>query len=391
MRVVYKIIDQKNVTKDFLKDFVRYQQTTEVLFVKNKKLHKKDDRFIDAWDKEKLESISLYLKNLNGVIVGGFDGDKVVGFACVELKIFDGYMNMPYIHVDRNYRGKQIGRNLFNIISKVAIDNKASKLYISGHPSVETQAFYERLGCTLATKINKELYEIEPLDIQLEKTLTYSEIVFEKVNLEFSNYNKLTSVIVNKLVNKIYKFMPTDIDEYLAVCALFLRYDNRYYFSLGTLLLKHKKRCFDIEYFDFFEDILCNHIHGWGEVDQYCYRVLSSMVNKYQELYRNLVVWSDSKNKDVRRASLVSMLTSSSNITCTYNFDKAIFLVEKLKHDEDFHVRKAVGWVLKCLYVTNKDSVTKYLESNVDSLDRMIFRYALEHASKNEKDKLMKL
>ena len=107
-------------------------------------------------------------------------------------------------------------------------------------------------------------------------------------------------------------------------------------------------------------------------------------------LYEKLEQWSKSANKDVRRAALVSMLQSSTKITCTYPLDKLMSLVESLKSDPDLHVKKAVGWVLKCAYVEYPNAIMDYLENNKETLDRMIFRYALEHMNEELKQKMMR-
>lgn len=47
----------------------------------------------------------------------------------------------------------------------------AEKIYISSHSSKESQAAYRSLGCVDAVKINKEIAENEPFDIQMEYCL----------------------------------------------------------------------------------------------------------------------------------------------------------------------------------------------------------------------------
>lgn len=47
----------------------------------------------------------------------------------------------------------------------------AEKIYICAGSSEDTIAFYFKLGCIEATEINKELYEIDRNDYQLEYRL----------------------------------------------------------------------------------------------------------------------------------------------------------------------------------------------------------------------------
>lgn len=55
--------------------------------------------------------------------------------------------------------------------TKWAKDQGASKLYISAHSAVESQRFYEAMGCIEAAEYNEEHVKREPCDCQLEYVL----------------------------------------------------------------------------------------------------------------------------------------------------------------------------------------------------------------------------
>ena len=142
----------------------------------------------------------------------------------------------------------------------------------------------------------------------------------------------------------------------------------------------------------FFEEIVLQDLHGWAEVDQFCYRVMNPLIELDPENFSYLDKWSLDESKDIRRVSLVSMIrVSKGGLRLFYNYDQMISLVDRLKEDEDIHVKKAVGWVLKCAYPTYPDQIEQYLKANVRNLDRLIFRYALEHVGKEKKKELMGL
>ncbi|MCJ7687913.1 MAG: GNAT family N-acetyltransferase, partial [Clostridiaceae bacterium] len=90
--------------------------------------------------------------NLESSFVGG----------CAE------YLEMPFIHVSSRHRGKGIGEKIFRVMLNTAKKRGAHKIYIASHPSIESQGFYKKLGCELTKEINDEIYNCEPLDIQLE-------------------------------------------------------------------------------------------------------------------------------------------------------------------------------------------------------------------------------
>ncbi|XMB72900.1 GNAT family N-acetyltransferase [Mycoplasmatota bacterium WC30] len=174
--IVYKVVEANEIFNDFLRLFNRHQTTEQIAFVDGFLIKHKKLRFEEEWDESKLESVSNYLKEISlkgGKVITAFHNDVVIGFANIDPNLFfNCYLNVPYIHVSYEYRGKGIGKKLFNMLCEEAVKLGAKKLYISGHPAKETQVFYKKTGCVLAKKINQKLYDIEPGDIQLEKDLS---------------------------------------------------------------------------------------------------------------------------------------------------------------------------------------------------------------------------
>ncbi len=393
-KITYKRISFNRITDHFLNGYIRFQETYQVFYLEDGILKQKEDYFVEDWDQKKLISISRYLKEIvkkGGTLFAAYDQLQIVGFAIIDNNRFGDYINLPYIHSSRGYRGYGIGRYLFNLVSAVAIKKGAKKLYISTHPAYESQKFYQKIGCELAEEINKELYELEPYDVQLEKKLDYIEIITSLIGSEFKNQGRVNAMVINRTASMFYQYLPTDEKLFLDICERFLSIENYGFFSVSTLWMKRRTSIIRKDNMEHFEKILYKDIQGWAKVDQYCYRVLNPMIELDKDHYSYLMKWSNSDNKDIRRASLVSMIISSRRQTLEYDFDRMIFLVDKLKKDKDYHVRKGVGWVLKCAYLKYPDQVENYLRNNVSSLDRMIFRYALEHVEEPLRSELIKL
>lgn len=175
MNINYQVLKQNDCTKDLLFGYERYTKTTKMFYVKGGTLATTNVDFIDDWSSKDLESIATYLCHcitLGGKVVVAKQDNLVIGFASLEEKRYPhGYGNMAYCHVSKPFRGQGIGQKLFNQIASLAKEANFQKLYISAHPSIETQAFYHRVGCTLATHIIPELYDKEPADIQMEYPL----------------------------------------------------------------------------------------------------------------------------------------------------------------------------------------------------------------------------
>ncbi|MGB5944720.1 MAG: GNAT family N-acetyltransferase [Paenisporosarcina sp.] len=132
---------------------------------------------MDDWDHEKKSAVvhSLrYCIQAGDSVIGVYRERELIAFANVENEKFgtySDYVELPYIHVSREVRGSGIGKKLFEICCEEAKLLGAKKLYVAAHPSVETQHFYKKMGCTLASEINTVIFNKETLDLQMEYPL----------------------------------------------------------------------------------------------------------------------------------------------------------------------------------------------------------------------------
>lgn len=112
----------------------------------------------------------------DGVAIGAFDSnDKLVGFASMNHELFGvkfNYVLLDQLFISLEYRSKGIGKKLFYLCADIAREWKADKVYICAGSAEETIAFYDRIGCIEAVEINKDLYELDPRDYQLEYSLS---------------------------------------------------------------------------------------------------------------------------------------------------------------------------------------------------------------------------
>ncbi len=386
-----KKISANAITDDFLLGFKRDQKTNRVYYLSDKILLEKEDRFTEKWNDEKLIQTAGYLKDLvkkGGVVYAAYSGKHVIGFTCIDFYQFDEYINLPYIHVDARYRGEGIGKELLLFASLEAMLKGAKKLYISAHPAVESQRFYESMGCVLAKNINKKLVEIEPYDIQLELELSY-ELLTDLLQVYLRKHKK-SAVYFGKLASRFYRFLPSDDYGFLEVIRKVISNPVVGMYSIATLWLKRRESVLVGEFLPFYEELLHTVVVGWARVDQLCYRALNPVIES-GDYYSYLDKWSNSNNPNIRRTSLVAMVRSSVSQSLEYDYDKMITLVERLKEDEDYHVRKGVGWVLKVAYPTYPKKIEKYLREHYETMDRMIFRYALEHVKDPLRSELLEM
>jgi len=175
--ITYKELSLSDLDFALLSEFVRFQETHKVLYKTDDGYSIKDDHFFDYWDDEKKKQVIEDLKSslqAGGTIYGAYSGKELVGFTNIAGRLFGSenqYVELLYIHVSANHRGHGIGKTLFELCMEAAKRRGADKLYIAAHPSIETQEFYKRMGCTYALEVNEEILQKEPLDIQMERRL----------------------------------------------------------------------------------------------------------------------------------------------------------------------------------------------------------------------------
>jgi GNAT superfamily N-acetyltransferase len=169
-----RLLENADLPPAALQGFNRYQVTTRVRYLDNDRYSYKDDYFIENWDEQKkIEVIRILQRCIDegGIVVGAYVDGKLIGFANIENTFFGKkreYIELPFIHVSNEYRGRGIGKKLFTFCCEKAKAKGAKKLYIGAHPSEESQNFYKAMGCILAEEVNQKICEKEPLDLQLE-------------------------------------------------------------------------------------------------------------------------------------------------------------------------------------------------------------------------------
>ncbi len=108
---------------------------------------------------------------LGGFAMGAFENQRLVGFCSVDKRLFGNhckYALLDQLFISNEHRRKGIGKKLLLLSADKAKLLGADKFYICAGSAEETIAFYFSIGCVEAKEINKELYEKDTRDYQLE-------------------------------------------------------------------------------------------------------------------------------------------------------------------------------------------------------------------------------
>jgi 3-methyladenine DNA glycosylase AlkD len=136
-----------------------------------------------------------------------------------------------------------------------------------------------------------------------------------------------------------------------------------------------EQRKFNPESFDRWLD----HLTGWAEVDAVCsgrFTVLA--IPEKPKPWKKLVTrLSKSKNINKRRASLVFLCGPVRTWTDVELAELALANVEKLKHEKEILITKAISWLLRSMVKQHKKLVQQYVQKNQKSLPAIAVRETL--------------
>lgn len=176
-KVIYQNIGYDQLNVNLFDHFMRYQQVGNVWRKIAGKWVIEHHPFIDDWNKDDIVFLVKCLQDTitnNGLVYGAFVDCQLKGFVSVDGQLLDDkekYIDLTSLHVSKDMRGTGIGRHLFNYAKLWASQKGAHKLYISAHSAVESQAFYQAMGCVEAKVCQSKHVDMEPFDCQLEYQL----------------------------------------------------------------------------------------------------------------------------------------------------------------------------------------------------------------------------
>lgn len=186
-------------------------------------------------------------------------------------------------------------------------------------------------------------------------------------------------------------FMHLNVEDQFSLLEKLFDQPDYVLFSIATIWIKNNTELIDIEFYPFYERCLINSIASWYTCDQYCYRVLNPMIEKYPELLNYVLKWTHSDKIYVKRASAVCLIHSSSDFSINVPCDIILDVCEALLNETHLHIRKGMGWLLKYSYLSYPEAIVHFLKQHVTDLNSVSFAYALEKMPNELKEELRKL
>ena len=142
------------------------------------------------------------------------------------------------------------------------------------------------------------------------------------------------------------------------------------------------------ETFKVFEHWLKHYVRDWGDCDDFCTHALGALISQYNELFEEVLKWTEHPDFWVRRGAAVSLIYPIKKDR--YDDINPLLVSDALLKDQHYLVLKGYGWMLKVLSQQEPERVFKYLQKHKEGMPRVAFRYGLEKLSKEKKEVLMK-
>jgi 3-methyladenine DNA glycosylase AlkD len=201
------------------------------------------------------------------------------------------------------------------------------------------------------------------------------------------NYHGIPSKDMNAIATSLIK--ENNFDEKKLIDLLNSLYTNGSSFTelaiAASLLGRHQKIKEKMDLSNL--DNWLNYTHGWAEIDVLCQSNFTAkeVLSRWSEWKKLLKKFLVDKNISKRRASLVLLTKPLRQSDDSRLSELAFEQVEKLKHEKEILITKAVSWVLRALVKFHKDEVLAYLKENKGSLPSIAYREALSKAETGRK------
>lgn len=126
---------------------------------------------------------------------------------------------------------------------------------------------------------------------------------------------------------------------------------------------------------------------GWAEIDTLCQsKILIPFIEKDFEKTTGFIhKLSKSSNISKRRASLVLLVKPATYFEDKKIFDLGIEIIDKLKHEKQVLITKAISWLLRALSVHHKSETKAYIQRNMDTLPKIAIRETLKKIETGKK------
>ncbi|MFD0714853.1 DNA alkylation repair protein [Paenibacillus sp. GCM10027626] len=166
--------------------------------------------------------------------------------------------------------------------------------------------------------------------------------------------------------------LPSDDELERVVRELWLLPEREFHYS-AMLLLERRMKKAAIGQIDLLEWMITTK-SWWDTVDIIAGKLMGNLFARFPELIeRYAMKWIYSENMWLRRSAILFQLHYKERI----NGELLFQFIRQCAHEEEFFIRKAIGWALREYAKTNAAAVIRFVETT--ELSPLSVREALKH------------
>ena len=180
----------------------------------------------------------------------------------------------------------------------------------------------------------------------------------------------------DEIVKKHLKAIPATLESALALWEL----EEREYQYASCMVLEryYKKATISQNDLSLIESLIQKK-SWWDTVDWLAPKIAGLIFLKNLKLRSICDRWNESENMWLRRSSLICQLKWKEKTDHTRLFR----YIDRLSHEKEFFIRKAIGWSLREYSKTNPKAVKNYVERQKETLSPLSYREAIKHLRKH--------
>jgi len=198
---------------------------------------------------------------------------------------------------------------------------------------------------------------------------------------EFIGYG-LTAPQVHDKVKELLKTGEIDLSAVLEATPTFMESQKYEEVSFALLLLNGLSKQFSSETFQVISGWFAFSINNWAHADTLGMFVLPKFLEKKIVSPDDFAPWLNSPYKFQRRCVPVTLIK---HVKKTREVMSSVLFVEQLMADPEREVHQGMGWFLREAWKISPAQVEDFLLKYKDSAPRLIFQYACEKMTAENK------
>jgi 3-methyladenine DNA glycosylase AlkD len=194
--------------------------------------------------------------------------------------------------------------------------------------------------------------------------------------------------VVRGMANKYWKDAKSLSKlEIFTLCEDLLRTDYMEEAFIVAEWVPKLTKQFELSDIKLFKKWIDSYLNNWAKCDSFCNHSVGNFVAKYPESIDEIVRWTESPNRWMKRAAAVSLIIPAKH---GQFLPEIMRIADRLLLDKDDMVQKGYGWMLKEASEQHPDEVYQYVLKHRKDMPRTALRYAIEKMPPEMKAEAMK-